>query len=125
MKCYEYIREASYHLAIVREMGFYFFSKYLEKDIDNIISEIRNVLYCLTYEGYNPEKHIKEINLYIKFAYNRIMEISEGGRKEEAYDEAASYMRLHEELVKALNNLELFRIVFNNENSINKTEKGN
>jgi hypothetical protein len=125
MKCYEYIREASYHLAIVREMGFYFFPKCLETDIDKIISEIRYILEFSTYEGYNPEKHIKTINLYRKYAFNKIMEVSESGRKEDAYDESARFMRLHGELLKALTNLELFKIVFNNENSINKTEKGN
>lgn len=116
MKHYEYIREASYNLAIAREIASYFCPPAIETGINEIITEIRDVLNCLTYEDYNTKKHIERINFFKKYVLNKITEYSTN--EMDAYNNHATiisvhFSRLFEELAKATTNLELFTIIYN------------
>lgn len=116
MKHYEYIREASYHLAIAREIASYFCPPAIETGISEVITEIRNVLNFLTYEEYNAKKHIERINFFKKYVLNKIIDFSKN-EMEDCNNHATiisiHFSRLHEELAKATAYLELFIIIYN------------
>jgi hypothetical protein len=116
MKCYEYIREASYNLAVAREMAFFLCPPIIEEKINEIISEIRSILSYLTYEDYNPNKHIQNIEFCKKYAYNKVKEYTEYTRMkstiEDHYSNIVFFTRLYGELEKASVNLKLFEFTF-------------